>query len=295
MQAPNWNDLRYVLAISRKNRLAEAARLLRVDDTTVSRRLTALQVAMGQRLYQRLADGHLELTEAGKAAVAVAERIERDIGSLECGRADAENVSGVIRLTSVPFVINRILVPAAGRLLDRHPNLRIEMISDARNLSLTRREADMALRLARPQTGGMRVKARRVGMLHYAAYTAANQAKQAASSLPWVTYDETMAHLPQARWMNAAIKRDAGQSAHLRVTDIEAALEAVAAGYGRSLLPCLIADRDARLKRTPLRKEPKNPTRELWLLVHSELSELPRTRAVTQWIEAAIPRAADGG
>lgn len=295
MQAPNWNDLRYVLAISRKNRLAEAARLLRVDDTTVSRRLTALQAAMGQRLYQRLADGRLELTEAGKAAVAIAERLERDIGSLECGRSDAENVSGVIRLTSVPFVINRILVPAAGRLLDRHPNLRIEMVSDARNLSLARREADMALRLARPQTGGMRVKARRVGMLHYASYASVNRAKQAASSLPWVTYDEAMAHLPQALWMNAAIKRDGGQSAHLRVTDIEAALEAVAAGYGRSMLPCLIADRDARLKRSPPGKEPKNPTREIWLLVHSELSELPRTQAVTKWIEAAIPRAADGG
>ncbi len=139
MQTPNWNDLRYLLAISRRNRLAEAARLLRVDDTTVSRRLTALQVAMGQRLYQRLLDGRLALTEAGKAAVAIAERIERDIGALDCGRSDAENVSGIIRLTSVPFVINRILVPAAGRLLDRHQDLRIEMVSDARNLSLTAR------------------------------------------------------------------------------------------------------------------------------------------------------------
>ena len=153
----------------------------------------------------------------------------------------------------------------------------------------------MALRLARPQTGGMRVKARRVGVLHYASYAAVNHAKQTASSLPWVTYDETMAHLPQARWMHAAIKKDAGQTAQLRVSDIEAAFEAVAAGYGRSMLPCLIADRDARLRRTPLGKEPKNPTRELWLLVHSELSELHRTQAVTKWIEEVIPRAANVG
>ena len=295
MQAPNWNDLRYVLAVSRRNRLVEAAKLLRVDGTTVSRRLTALQVAMGQRLYQRLSDGRLELTEAGKAAVAIAERIEKDIGSLQCGRSDADNVSGVIRLTAVPFVINRILVPAAGRLLDRHPNLRIEMVSDARNLSLARREADMALRLARPQSGGMRVKARRVGVLRYATYAAVARSKQAASSLPWVTYDETMAHLPQAHWIDAAIKRDSGQTAQLRVSDIEAAIEAIAAGYGRSMLPCMIADCDDRLTRTPLGNEPKNPTRELWLLVHSELSELPRTHAVTKWIEEVIPREANVG
>ncbi len=148
----------------------------------------------------------------------------------------------------------------------------------------------MALRLARPQTGGMRVKARRVGVLHYASYATANHTKQAASSLPWVTYDETMAHLPQARWMHAAIKKDAGQTAQLKVSDIEAAFEAVAAGTGRSMLPCLIADRDARLRRTPLGEEPKNPTRELWLLVHAELSESHRTRAVTKWIEEVIPK-----
>ncbi len=95
----------------------------------------------------------------------------------------------------------------------------------------------MALRLARPQTGGMRVKARRVGVLQYASYAAVTHAKVVVSSLPWVTYDETMAHLPQARWMDAAIRRDSGQAAQLRVNDIEAAFESVAAGYGRSMLP----------------------------------------------------------
>lgn len=293
MQTLNWNDLRYLVAISRRNRLAEAARLLRVDDTTVSRRLGALQVAMGQRLYQRLSDGRLELTETGKAVVAIAERMERDIGSLECGQSDVANVSGVIRLTSVPFVINRILVPSAGRLLDRHQNLRIEMVSDARNFSLTRREADMALRLARPQTGGMRVKARRVGVLQYASYAAVTHAKKVVSSLPWVTYDETMAYLPQARWMDAAIRRDAGQAAQLRVNDIEAAFEAVAAGYGRSMLPCLIADHDSRLRRSTLAKGSKHPVRELWLLVHSELSDLQRTKVIMNWIEEIFSGRAD--
>ncbi len=294
MRTPNWNDLRYVLAVSRRDRLAEAARLLGVDDTTVSRRLAALEAATGRRLFHRLADGRLELTEAGRAAATLADRMDREIGALKAGAADSDGVSGVVRLTSVPFVVNRMLVPAIGPLLVRHPQLRVEMISEARNLSLSRREADMALRLARPPSGGMRVKCRRVGSLRHAAYMAAGQPDRAAA-LPWVSYDETMAHLPQARWMAAAIRRGPARAARLRVSDIETALEAVAAGHGRSLFPCVIADRDRRLRRTPGDAHPAPPSRELWLLVHAELSRLPRIEAVTQWIAERAAEASGSG
>jgi len=76
MQMLNWNDLRYVLAISRGKTLGAAARLLGVDDTTVARRLAAIQEAIGARLYQRLPDGTLKLTTAGERAALHAERIE---------------------------------------------------------------------------------------------------------------------------------------------------------------------------------------------------------------------------
>src|ERR1700730_17717071 len=82
MQPMNWNDLRYVLAVSRGRTLAAAARLLGVDDTTVARRLSALQEAIGVRLYQRLADGVLQPTTSGEQAALHAERIEREIGML---------------------------------------------------------------------------------------------------------------------------------------------------------------------------------------------------------------------
>lgn len=290
MQNLNWNDLRVILAIGRKKRIADAAGTLNVDYSTVLRRLTALQDAIGQRLYQRLPDGRLELTEAGKSAAAIAERMEGEIGALDGGHPDVDGASGVLRLTSVPFIVNRILIPAVGNLLDRNRNLHIEMISDARDLSLTRREADMALRLARPRTGGMRVKARRVGVLRYAPYSAAAQGKPAASSLPWITYDETMAHLPQAQWMELAIRKEAGRAAALKVSDVEAAFEAVAEGHGQSMLPCAVADRDARLSRVPQTGGLQDPTREIWLLIHSELSKLPRCQAVADWIEEVVPK-----
>ena len=289
MQSPNWNDLRYVLAVGRGRTLVEAARLLGVDGTTVSRRLAALQKAAGKRIFQRLPDGRLELTGAGGELAVLAERMERDIGRLAWDGPDDEGlVHGMVRLTSVPFVVNRILAPAVDTLFGLHPRLQLELVADARDFSLTRREADMALRMARPKTGGTRVKARRVGTLRFGPYASSTYSRQDAVSLPWVMYDERMSSLPQARWMAMAAKSGQTAPTRLNVGDIETALEAVAAGHGRSVFPCLVADGDARLRRLPVDGEASSLGREIWLLVHLDLAELPGTKAVASWIDSII-------
>jgi DNA-binding transcriptional LysR family regulator len=291
MQALNWNDLRYVLAISRGKTLAAAARLLGVDDTTVARRLAAVQATIGVRLYQRLSDGTLRLTSSGERAALHAEKIEREVNALDAALADTgELISGTVRITSVPIIVNHILIPAAPMLLKRHPQLRLEFAGDARALSLTRRESDLALRLARPKTGGTKVIARRVGALRYGVYAAASWSACDAAALPWVTYDEAMAHLPQARWIATNAARDNEIIAAARVDDAEPLLQAVAAGLGRSLLPCAVADGDGRLRRLNRGHRSQLPLRELWLLTHSELERLGRIEAVAEWIGRIAPR-----
>jgi len=291
MQAASWNDLRYVLAISRGRTLAAAARLLGVDSTTVARRLSAVQDTLGARLYQRLADGTLRLTSAGERATLHAERIEREIAALGTALAGAGSaISGSVRVTSVPIIVNRILLPAAPALLERHPGLQLELVAEARDVSLTRREADLALRLARPKTGGTRVIARRVGALRYDVYASARHSMRAARNLPWITYDDAMNHLPQARWIAATAARDNDEVAALHVNDSEGMLAAVIAGLGRSLLPCVVADGDTRLRKLGARHGPAALTRELWLLAHSELRTLGRIEAVVDWIEQVAPR-----
>jgi DNA-binding transcriptional LysR family regulator len=291
MQPINWNDLRYVLAISRGRSLAAAARLLAVDDTTVARRLAAVEQMVGVRLFQRLADGTLQPTASGERAALHAERIEREIGLLAGGFLGTDNrVSGTVRVTSVPIVVNHILVPAAAMLLKRHLQLRLELVADARDLSLTRREADLALRLARPKTGGTRVRTRRIGTIRYEVYAASSCSAHEAKKLPWITYDEVMEHLPQARWMAATAARHDDRMAGLRVNDAEALLQAVIAGLGRSLLPCVVADGDSRLRRLGAKSGTPALTRELWLLAHSDLSTLARIEAVVHWIEQITPR-----
>ncbi len=283
MQQLNWNDLRYILAISRGGTLSAAARLLGVDDTTVARRLIGMQETVGARLHQRQADGTLRLTVAGERVALHAERIEGEVGALAAAVAGEGDVaSGAVRVTSVPIIVDHLLVPAAPVLLKRHPRLRLELVAEARDVSLTRREADVALRLARPRTGGTKVTARRVGTLRYGVYASASCPAREAGRLPWIAYDETMAHLPQARWISLAAGRNDERIASVRVNDAEALLHGVLAGIGRSLLPCVVADADRRL-----RKLGKTPVlgRELWLLTHSELRSLGRIKAVVQWIE----------
>jgi DNA-binding transcriptional LysR family regulator len=287
MQTLNWNDLRYLLAIRRDATLSAAARRLRVDDTTVARRLAALQTRLRVRLIQRLADGTLRLTAAGERAVLHAERVEREVGALGAALSGADDaVAGSVRVTSVPIIVSRMLIPAVPALSRRHPGLHLELVADPRDLSLTRREADMALRLARPRTGGTRITARRIGTLRYAVYAAASCPPREAAVLPWITYDEAMGHLPQARWIEAR-----GEAvAMLRLNDAEALIEAVIAGLGRSLLPCAIADRDTRLRRLGTKHRPAAVARELWLLTHAELRALPRIEAVAAWLEEFAPR-----
>jgi DNA-binding transcriptional LysR family regulator len=217
--------------------------------------------------------------------------MEREISALGHALSGADDtVSGTVRVTSVPIIVNRVLVPAAQTLLNHHPELQLELVGDARDLSLTRREADLALRLARPKTGGIKVTARRIGTLHYDVYTCASCSARDAKMLPWVTYDEAMAHLPQARWIATTAVRNEERIAALHVNDAEAVLEAVIAGVGRSLLPCVVADRDSRLRRRGGRRRRPALSRELWLLTHSELRRLGRIEAVVEWIEKIVPR-----
>ncbi len=291
MQHPNWNDLRYILAVSRGGTLAAAARLLKVDDTTVARRIAVIQKSIGAQFVQRIGDGTLQLTPSGERAARHAEVIESEIASLTKSMSGEDNeISGTVRVTSVPVVINRILIPAAKRILSRHPRLQMELIADSRDLSLTRRETDIALRLARPKTGGSKVTARRVGSLEYGVYAAATLSARESENLPWVTYDDSMAHLPQSQSIRSIVAGGGNSTAAMLVNDTEGMFEAVIAGLGQSLLPCIVADADTRLKKLDAKRSSPVLTRDLWLITHSEIKSLGRIQAVMKWIEETVTK-----
>jgi DNA-binding transcriptional LysR family regulator len=278
MQDLDWNDLRYILCLSRTGRIGTTARMLRVNETTVSRRLSTVERQLGVRLFERKA-GVLIPTDSGQLVIGRAERIELDVDGVRDCVTNADSVAiGKVRVTAMPMVLNHIVIPALPALLQLHTGLQIELAADPRNLSLTNREADIALRMARPASGVGGI-ARRVGIFEYAVY--AMTSSQGTS--PWITYDATWSELPHARWMAKAIESDSRSRISITVNDSELALNAVRAGLGRSLLPCRIAQKFPELARLSGRKAVLS--REMWLIFHPDLKHLARVRAVIAWIE----------
>ncbi|EFO28893.1 LysR family transcriptional regulator [Roseibium sp. TrichSKD4] len=285
MQGTNWNDLRCLLAVKRYGSFGAAAAVLRVDTTTVSRRIRTLQEQLGALLIERRTDGSARLTNLGQAAAERAERIELEVSSLEAEASGSrQNVCGCVRLTSVPMLLNRLVIPNSTALTAAYPDLELQLHPDLTNLSLSKRETDMALRLSRPEAGGLMVKAKRLGVLKHAVYCAKSCAADPASQLPWVTHQEAWQHLPQVKWMHDHVRRVGGTFASVRVGDADSAMEAVARGVGRSVLPTLLADADPRLVR--LEEEGTTPDieREVWIMVHADLASLPRCKVVWNWL-----------
>ncbi len=279
MQLSNWDDLRVLLAVGRHGRLTAAARVLGVDETTVARRLKRATRLQGAALFHRQGN-RLEPTEAGRLLLHHAREIERHVEAAGEGiRQTRDKVAGEVRLTAVPLLANRLLAPAAGPLLAAHPELQLALIAEPRSLSLARRDADMALRLARPE-GDSRAIARRIAHLEYAPYAARDRD---ATLPPWIGYDDSMAALPQSRWLQRRQSRDGDPPPRLRVHDGETLLQAVRAGAGKALLPCLIADKDALLER--LEDGAVLLRREIWLLQHPDLRSLARFRVVADWLQ----------
>ncbi|MGR3714854.1 MAG: LysR family transcriptional regulator [Shimia sp.] len=286
MQIKNWTDLRFLLAMQRTQTLAKAAALLRVDATTVSRRLERLQHDIGAQLLTRAGDGTYALTDIGASVAREAREISDRIEAIEQRpETRGANIFGTVRVTSVPLIVNRLLVHKVSPLLAEYPELNVELIAESRDYSLTHREADLAIRLSRPVLGGTQLKTRRIGEWRYALYAADDQSDGDHYELPMLLYDETLAHLPQAQWIERATRAHPAGASNLRVHDAETALEAASAGVGLAILPVSVASDIKSLRRVVFPMPQPDLIREVWLVGHADQIELPRVSYVGNWAE----------
>jgi len=279
----NWNDLKYVLAVSRVKSFAMAAQKLGVNERTVARRIREAETRLNAQLFEKNR-GVYKASKTGQKVIAYAERIETETLALANEVTGANQlVAGNVRLTAVPVILNRILIPAASRLSSRYPELELEMVAEPRDLSLARREADIALRMARP-TQDSSALARRIGGLDYAVY---GKAGVRDVLLPWINYSEERRDLPQARWITEHLT-DTGESlSPVSVNDSEAVLAALRAGLGKSLLPVTIGDTASDL----IRLRPSIClSREIWVMLHPDLRHLARIRVVLEWLDDIFRR-----
>lgn len=278
MQEMNWNDLRYLIALHRQGSFAAAARSMGQDETTIARRVRRLEAALSAQLLQRDAAGRQVLTDLAGQLVQAALRVETETRHMaELADENRGSLKGTVRLTAVPVIVDRVLVPAFEGFATRHPGLTVELIPEGRNLSLISREVDVALRLGPPDAGGADILAQRIGWLEFGLY----RPRVDTGPLNWVLYETGHAHLEQARWMQA--NQDAPASA-LRLADLSTAIEAVANGLGQSLLPDAACATDPRLRRATALPDVPLPKRPVWMLSHKDQSHLNAIRAVKTWL-----------
>lgn len=273
-----WDDLRIALAVARGRTLSAAAEALGVSHTTVGRRLRALEERLGIDLFVVSPEGYTP-TAAGDDLVAVARRMEADTLSLQSrvlGRD--ERLGGAIRVSTMELVF-RLFRDAFTSFTARHPGVALTVTATDDEVSLTRREADVVLRLtnAPPE----HLVGRRVGRMRFDVYAARSLVARVGEgaplgALPWIHWDERL----DQRWLDGWLARNApGATIAMRVDVSAAAMhELIAAGVGVQFLACVEGDADPAL----VRVGPMDPIaqRDLWLLTLPELRHTPRIRAL---------------
>ncbi|MEO0329731.1 MAG: LysR family transcriptional regulator [Pseudomonadota bacterium] len=289
MQSFDWNDLKYFLAVYRSGSLLEAGRQLKVSDTTVSRRIKTLEEKLGSKLFRKNATGRYEMTELAVNVLSLAEDIESQTIAIEetAGRTSTA-LTGIVRISAVPMIINRVLVRQVDVLLERHPELKIELVPEERTIDLSKRDADLAIRFSNPVAGGYQTKAQKIGSLGFAVYGPRAVEKAAIDALPWIGYDDIHSALPQAQWINARISRDQSNLSSISVADLETAFEVVANCLGKSLLPDMIAGQDNRFTRLVDNRDSVSLERPVWLLSHKDQNARRSIVAVKQWLSEII-------
>ena len=284
MQSHDWNDLKYLLALHREGKLTEAGRTVGVSDTTVARRIKMLEEALATTLFLRSANGRYEPTDAALQILSHAESIEASHAAICAISGESTNrVTGSVRLSAVPVIVNRFLVPQLPSLTRLHPDLNIELVPSADNLNLSKREADLSVRFARPSDGGLRTKAQKLGEISFVACAASFISPEQCATLGWITYDEAHSRLPQAIWLERTARSE-DLRAGLRITDVETAMQAVAAGIGKTLLPRAVVLSDPRFRVIEPEDCAKFPSREVWMLSHVDQTSRASITAAKEWL-----------
>lgn len=281
----DWNDLRYVLVLAQHQTMVAAAEALRVHQTTISRRIVALEERLKTRLFDRI-DGRFSPTSRGMIVVRRAQEME-SVGQALDGELTHNPAHGraVVRLSVIQTFVTGFLDRHLAAFPAKFPHIQLELICENRNSVLEHHEADIAVRYVRPAQGQSLV--RKIGDLGSAAYAHKDLLRPRldwCKDLPWIGFAQIADRWPEFRWIEANVPTE---RVAMTVNGGPAYSELVARGYGAGLLTCVEGDAHADLVRlsgpTPL------IVRGIWLLVLPELRRNATVRKVLDWI-AAVTR-----
>jgi DNA-binding transcriptional LysR family regulator len=290
----DWNEPRLVLAVQRASRLTGAAKALGIDHSTAFRRLNALEARLGVRLFERLPGGAYRATTAGERMAAAAERMEDEALAIDRDIAGRDHrLSGRLRITSSETLAYRKLTRHLAAFRRTHPGIVVELVVDNRVLSLSRREADIALRPMRPKEGDLwGRKLADVAWTVYGAIAYLEKSGGAVSSSkdlgrhPLIGWEETVGGIMAADWLNRTVS---GEAFVYRTNSLVNQFVAAKAGIGLALLPCYLGDDDSDLGRALPMPVP-DLAGELWIVTHADLKGTARVRAFFDLVGEGLAR-----
>ena len=271
-----WSDLPIFLAIAREGTLGAAARKLGQTQPTMGRRLRALEEAAGASLFQRTGHGFI-LTDEGQAMLGHALRMEEE--ALAMQRAldgSAGGLEGMLRLSCSDWFGVTLLSPVLAEFAQRHPGVVVELLTDPRLYSLSRREADVVMRIAPFDEPD--VIARKLVTIRYGLYGKTGRWSPRpgdGENCRLVIMDTAFGGMPDVRWITRMLPKATVVS---RSNNREVQARLCALGAGLAVLPRPLGDTVAGIERIDLGEDP--PSRDTWIGYHRDLRRLPRLRAL---------------
>lgn len=278
----DWEDIRHFMAVAEAGTLSGAARTLKVDHATVSRRLAALEAALDVRLVDRLPRA-CRLTTIGEAVRerGAAMMAEAD-GIARLAKAAHAPLVGRVALSAPPVLVAPLLARHLARFHEDFPDIRLSLAAQGEQISLSRREADIAVRLVRPkETGSV---TRKIGAMPFGLYAYRSYVHLSAPERwQFIAFDQTYAEMPQQQWLLGIA---ADRSVVCELNYIGEHLIAARAGVGVAGLPLFLGEADPDLMR--LDRDGPAFSRDIWIVVHRDLRNAEPIRAVMDFVARVV-------
>lgn len=269
------------MALVQAGTLLGAARLLGVEHATISRRVSSLEGKLGRKLIDRRGR-RIVLTVEGEHVAKLAEPIVNQAMAIEqLGRSSPTELQGSVKISAPPALSSVLLVKPLLELRQRHPGIEVTVVGEKRFASLNRREADLAVRLSRPEEGNYSIV--RIGSITFDLYAAPSYVEATApEDWTFIGYDESMTGAPQQMRL---VELAAGRRIAIRSSVLEFQMAAARQGGGVVMLPDFALGPSDDIVRLG---DEHALVREVWLVVHTEVKDVPVIRATVDGIKNAF-------
>lgn len=275
-----WDDVRFFIVLARAGSLSAAARKLHVEHTTVARRVIHLEETLQIKLFDRLPRGWV-LTEEGHALLAQTSILKTQMLAIQRSVLKNETLSGKIQLSAPPHLLNYFLLPKLKDFAEQYPGIHLELVGERKNADMLSGEADLALRMAKPNEQGL--IARKITDIHYSLYATQTYLNLPKSEQKFIGFDDSMTNLIPKKWLDEHLQN---AEYSIKSNDIMTMYQAALHSWGIAILPDFLIESSSMIK---IATE-THPSVPLFLVVHPDIRRAPKIRVLMDFIIDLMPQ-----